>query len=280
MNIIKKIKNMLFEFIFSYQEITIGDLFNKYTAKPVNIYDDNKLKFISEIDDIENVLVEGEYGFIPILKLFKTIKYNVWNIRTKNNYKLKCADKHILIDDEDNEIFVEDIFVGQKIKTKFGIDEIVLIEEENKKENMYDMELIHTHKYFTNNILSHNTITTSGYILHYIIFKQNKNIAILANKGSTARKILTKIKDMYKKLPIWLQVGVVEWNKGNVVFGNGNTIEASNTSSDGIRGDSISLVYIDECVKGNTYITVRNKKTGQIKRVQIVDFFENEKRNL
>ena len=93
---------------------------------------------------------------------------------------------------------------------------------------------------------SGKTITTSGYILHYIIFQKSKNIAILANKGATARKILTKIKNMYKSLPIWLQVGVEEWNKSSVDFGNGNVIEASNTSSDGIRGDSISLLFLDE----------------------------------
>lgn len=121
---------------------------------------------------------------------------------------------------------------------------------------------------------SGKTITTSGFILHYILFNKFKNVAILANKGATARKILSKIKSMYKNLPEWLQVGVEEWNKGSVEFGNSCVIEASNTSADGIRGDSIGCLFLDEMAfvdKGlweefwkSTYPTISSSKEAKI----------------
>jgi len=124
---------------------------------------------------------------------------------------------------------------------------------------------------------SGKTVGTCGYILHYIIFNQYKNVAILANKARTARGILTKIKNMYKSLPVWLQQGVSEWNKGSITLGNSTKIEAAATTDDSIRGDSCSLLYIDECVKSNTKITVRNKKTGLIEELEIGEFYKRNK---
>jgi hypothetical protein len=90
------------------------------------------------------------------------------------------------------------------------------------------------------------TTTAVCIILHYILFNDYKLVALLANKGDSAREILERIKTAYEALPKWLQQGVVEWNKGSVVFENGSKILAAATSSSAIRGKSVSLLYIDE----------------------------------
>ena len=90
------------------------------------------------------------------------------------------------------------------------------------------------------------SITSSAFILHYAIFNPNSYIAILANKARTARPILNKIKNMYRSLPIWLQVGVEEWSKGSIVLGNGTQLIAEATTESGIRGDSAKILFIDE----------------------------------
>lgn len=93
---------------------------------------------------------------------------------------------------------------------------------------------------------SGKTISAVCIILHFIIFNSYKFVALLANKGDTAREILNRIQLAYEALPIWLQQGVVEWNKGSVEFENGSKIIASSTSSSAIRGKSVNLLYIDE----------------------------------
>jgi hypothetical protein len=90
------------------------------------------------------------------------------------------------------------------------------------------------------------TTTAVCIILHYALFNDYKRIALLANKGDSAREILDRIKIAYEALPIWLQQGVVEWNKGSVEFENGCKIIAAATSSSAIRGKSVSFLYIDE----------------------------------
>lgn len=88
--------------------------------------------------------------------------------------------------------------------------------------------------------------TTCGFILWYIIFHAEKTVALLANKGETAREILGRVQLAYQHLPKWLQQGVKEWNKGSMELENDSRVIAAATSSDAIRGYSINLLFIDE----------------------------------
>ena len=90
------------------------------------------------------------------------------------------------------------------------------------------------------------TTTTVGYLLWATIFTDSQNVAVLANKGSLARDILAKYQLAYENLPMWLQQGVVTWNKGNVELENGSKVIAASTSSSVIRGGSFNIVFLDE----------------------------------
>jgi len=84
------------------------------------------------------------------------------------------------------------------------------------------------------------------FALWYILFNQDKTVALAANKGDTAREILGRIQLAYEHLPKWLQQGVREWNKGSFILENGSRILAAATSSDTLRGYSINVLLIDE----------------------------------
>jgi hypothetical protein len=90
------------------------------------------------------------------------------------------------------------------------------------------------------------TTMVVGYILWYILFNEDKFVAILANKAPTAREILNRIKVAYESLPLWLQQGVRVWNKGDIELENNCRVMATSTASSAIRGYSISLLYLDE----------------------------------
>ena len=62
--------------------------------------------------------------------------------------------------------------------------------------------------------------TLVAYILHYVLFNNNINVAILANKAATARDILSRLQLAYEHLPKWLQQGVLSWNKGSLELEN------------------------------------------------------------
>ena len=93
---------------------------------------------------------------------------------------------------------------------------------------------------------SGKSTTTVSYLLHYALFNPNSNIAILANKSSTARDILSRVQLAYENLPKWLQQGVINWNKGNIELENKSQIVAAATSSSAIRGGSYNIIFLDE----------------------------------
>lgn len=90
------------------------------------------------------------------------------------------------------------------------------------------------------------SVAAVGYVLWYIIFNESKNVAILANKGETAREILGRVQLAYEHLPMWIKQGTVEWNKGSLELENGCKVLAGATSASAIRGFSINLLIIDE----------------------------------
>jgi len=85
-----------------------------------------------------------------------------------------------------------------------------------------------------------------AYLLHYVIFNDNVNVAILANKSSTARDLLGRLQLAYENLPPYLQQGVLNWNKGSLELENNSKILAAATSSSAIRGGAFNIIFLDE----------------------------------
>lgn len=90
------------------------------------------------------------------------------------------------------------------------------------------------------------TTTSAAYILWYTIFQESKTVAILANKATAAREVLSRYQLMFENLPMWLQQGVTTWNKGDIELENGSKVFTAATSSSGIRGKSVNMLYVDE----------------------------------
>jgi hypothetical protein len=95
-------------------------------------------------------------------------------------------------------------------------------------------------------IPTHNSTTAVSFLLHYAIFNDNVNIAVLANKASTARDILNRLQTGYENLPKWLQQGICSWNKGSMELENGSKIIAASTSASSVRGGTYNIIFLDE----------------------------------
>ncbi|AIX39820.1 terminase large subunit [Synechococcus phage ACG-2014d] len=90
-----------------------------------------------------------------------------------------------------------------------------------------------------------STIVTS-YLLWYVLFNQEVNVAILANKAATSREMLQRLQKSYEHLPKWLQQGIIQWNRGSLELENGSKIMAASTSSSAVRGMSFNVIFLDE----------------------------------
>ena len=118
---------------------------------------------------------------------------------------------------------------------------------------MYDfqkelIEILHDNRFVIGKLPRQvgKTTTVGAYLLHYVLFNQNMNVGILANKQSTAIEILGRLKMAYEYLPKWLQQGIIEWNKGSIILENGSRVLAAATSSSAIRGFSFNCILLDE----------------------------------
>src|SRR6056300_375784 len=93
---------------------------------------------------------------------------------------------------------------------------------------------------------SGKSISACAYLLWYALFHSEKTIAVMANKGATAREMLGRITLMLENIPFFLQPGCKALNKGSIEFSNNSRIVAAATSGSSIRGMSVNLLYLDE----------------------------------
>ena len=88
--------------------------------------------------------------------------------------------------------------------------------------------------------------TTAVWLTWLFLFKEQLNIGICANRGSTATDFLSNVKNIYTCLPIWVQQGIKVWNVKRIEGENGTRILTDATSGDSFRGSTMNVVVVDE----------------------------------
>jgi hypothetical protein len=84
------------------------------------------------------------------------------------------------------------------------------------------------------------------YALHYALMNKDKTIIILGNRKKTAMEIMKRIRFAYELLPLFLQMGIKEWNKSSIVLENGSRIVTDSTVGASSRGDTAQCLVLDE----------------------------------
>ena len=163
----------------------------------------------------------GLYGTIS----FCTSKYEVFKLPRKLERQKNCLGHP-----KNNRLYIKDI---RKIET----EPMQCISVNNND------HLFLCGKTF---IPTHNSTTVVSYLLHYILFNDNVNVAILANKAQTAKDLLGRLQLAYEFLPKWMQHGVKIWNKASLELDNGSKILAASTSASAVRGGSYNIIFLDE----------------------------------
>ena len=204
-------------------------------------------KFINEID-IDEWEVETDSGWQDISSIKKTIPYIVYKITTESGKFLEAADKHILFDEDFNEIFLENcVPTKTKIITKDGPELVTSVVKLELEENMYDITVdSDNHRYYSNDILSHNTTTAVGYMLWFAMFHEHRNILIAAHKGDHTKEIIAQLQMAYENIPDHIRCGVTGYARTYIEFDNGTRIQSETTTEKTGRGRTIHLLYIDE----------------------------------
>jgi hypothetical protein len=167
-------------------------------------------KFI-EAYDVNDYEVLTPNGYVNIEGIGKTIKYDEWLLITSGGKELICADKHILYKCVDidfdtykcnlNEIFCEDLNLGDFIMTKDGPEQIMDKLLTGKKSNMYDLQLSDgsDKQYYTNGILSHNSLWMQNLSVRSADLGSN---VLYITLEMSERKVMKRLGAMRLKIPI------------------------------------------------------------------------------
>jgi len=90
------------------------------------------------------------------------------------------------------------------------------------------------------------------FCLWYAMFHSNKTINIISIKDTVAKKVLRKIKFMYRNLPEYMKVDIINGRRkdlgtgSEMEFANGSMITSIPTTEEAGRSESLSLLVIDE----------------------------------
>ena len=222
----------------------------KLEYKNKEMDENDPLKKVLNVLPFDNLLVETDYGFVPVEEINLTQPYTSYKLELENGIKMNCADVHGVFCEYHIIKFVKDLTINDIILTKKGPSKVKSITKLNHKVSMFDLS-IHTneHSYYTNDILSLNTVSAAIVMLWTVLFNKDKGVMIVANKSTTVKEIVRKIKDIYKLLPFFLKTGIVNWNEKTLAFENGSRIQSENRTKEPAIGFTIDLLYLDEFAK-------------------------------
>jgi hypothetical protein len=222
------------------------EIIEKWEYRNKELDENNIDKKILNTIETFNIKVKTDSGFQPISHIHITQPYSHYKLKT-DSFQLDCADNHIVFLEDYSQVFVKDLKSEDKIWTENGLEKVNSINKIGFVSSMFDVTVDHPdHRFYTNGILSHNTINAAITILHYLTFNNDKNAMIVANIAATTIEIVDKIKSIYSLLPFFLKVGIKNWNQRSIIFENGCRIKTAARSKTPAIGFTIDLLYMDE----------------------------------
>jgi len=163
-----------------------------------------------EIGSVEALLDSGEYdievdspdGYVPVTHFVNKGKKKIFKLDVDGNV-LRCSAKHIVYTDHDW-MLTEDLIPGKhKILIDSGKFVDFTISDTGEYEDVVDIRVDHdNHRYYTNNIVSHNTNMGKSLIMTAIaanMILQNKKILYVSlemSEEKIAERIIANIFDI------------------------------------------------------------------------------------
>ena len=196
-----------------------------------------------------------------LLKKFN-IKCNIYEVKNmklqKNTFfKLRITHskstikfvKEIGIFDKTND---EHLRICEEYKHNVKDNAIIKKIELTEQKKCFDISVEKNENFLINGLLTHNTglsVITAGYVAWRLIFRKDEKILIIANDGKGAVRFLGTVKQFINYTPNWLLpkngVKIVD-NQKEIKLGNNSAATAQASSPDAGRGDSLTLLVLDE----------------------------------
>jgi hypothetical protein len=90
------------------------------------------------------------------------------------------------------------------------------------------------------------TVTTAMYIVWFLLFKQDKNVLMVADNFDTTKEIMEKLRIVLDNLPFFMKPGIVKINESSIRLDNNCRLILRTTTKKSGIGMTINFLYIDE----------------------------------
>lgn len=136
--------------------------------------------------------------------------------------------------------------VGDVVITKSGYEKITSIEKDNR-EIVFDLSVAdETLSYFSNDILSHNSVMSSIYIVWYILTNYDKTVLCTSANADKVMELIEKIDSIFLNLPFYMKLGIEIDNVKKKKWDNGCKLVGETATDDSGAGVTANLLYADE----------------------------------
>lgn len=200
---------------------------------------------------LNDAMVDSIHGQSKIAAVYVKSPSTMYQLRTKQGRVLKAADEHIVYKRGERSgagVPVEmcKLQKGDVLIARDGFDEI---EEIKRIPSIFtfDMTVANpTNTYFSEGIMSHNSVTTAIFMVWYILSNVDKTVVCLSANQDKVEDLMEKIKIIIKNLPYHLRPGIVKWDVMQMHFDNGCKIKGQTTTVNSAAGITADLLYMDE----------------------------------
>lgn len=115
----------------------------------------------------------------------------------------------------------------------------------------YQEEILNRYTKYHRNILmiprqSGKTTTTVIEIVHFLCFNTDKDVVVIAQSEPVVKEILSKIREVFSRLPFFLSPGFIRFNDEYIELDNGCRLKIGVASESVVQGFSLDFLYVDE----------------------------------
>ena len=202
--------------------------------------------------DMIETLINGESNFTLVENWYNQGEKEICYIETDYELNITCTLDHKIMTSfgwkEAGDITTDDFL----LTLNNTYEKVNKIKKKKKKEVVYDITTS-TNDFISNGLMVHNCGMSTIFAL-YAFWKANffpaEMIDIVSTKQKKAKQFVKKIYSTMNNLPEWMRMPLAAENQQEVVFrhpsGSSSTILSESQSENAGRGDSLSLLILDE----------------------------------
>lgn len=201
---------------------------------------------IDSVVPTDNILING-INYNQLTAIHLKAKSRIYYIRTFNGHSLRCTRNHVLYRSDGSPTSVSNLKIGDEVITVDGASHVTAVNRSCYSEFVFDCTVSSpVSEYYSNGILSHNSIVSAIFIVWYMLNNYDKTIVCTSATGEKVKELLDKIDTILLHLPFYMKLGVEIDNVTKKKYDNGCKLLGETATDIAGAGNTASLLYCDE----------------------------------